>query len=128
MIKEQQSLGQLFSELSAGTSALIRQEVQLAKVELTQKANKAGKDVALIAAGGVVAYGGFLVLFAALVLVLAVVMPLWLAAFLVGSVVAGIGALVALNGWESLQKTTMTPERTIKSLQEDKEWLQHQLN
>ncbi|HRV93556.1 MAG TPA: phage holin family protein [Anaerolineae bacterium] len=128
MIKEQQSLGQLFSELSAGTSALIRQEVQLAKVELTQKANKAGKDVALIAAGGVVAYGGFLVLLAALVLVLAVVMPLWLAAFLVGSVVAGIGALVALNGWESLQKTTMTPERTIKSLQEDKEWLQHQLN
>lgn len=126
--KEKQSLGDLFSELSAGTSALIRQEVQLAKAELSQKASKTGKNVALMAGGGIVAYAGFLVILAAIVLVLSEFMPIWLAAFLVGVVVAGIGALVALNGWESFQKTSLAPERTIKTLKEDKEWLQHQLN
>lgn len=128
MIKEQQSLGDLFSELSAGTSALIRQEVQLAKAELSQKASKVGSSVGFMVAGGIVAYSGFLVLLAAIVLILAELMPIWLAALLVGIVVAAIGALVAYNGWETFQKTKMVPERTIQTLKEDKEWLQHQLN
>ncbi|HMR65214.1 MAG TPA: phage holin family protein, partial [Anaerolineae bacterium] len=58
---------------------------------------------------------------------LAEFMPGWLAALLVGLVVAGIGGLVAYSGLNSLQQMDAKPERTIKSLQEDKQWLQQQL-
>lgn len=127
MIQQEQSLGELFSNLSSGTSTLIRQEVQLAKAELRQKAKEAGKQVGFIAIGGVLAYAGFLFLLAAITLGLAVFMPGWLAALLVGLVVAGVGSSIAFSGLASLQKMEAKPERTIKSLQEDKQWLQQQL-
>ncbi len=126
-LKQEQSLGDLFSDLSSGTSTLVRQEMQLAKAEVMQKASEAGKHVGFIAAGGALAYAGLLALLAALTLGLAEFMPGWLAALLVGLVVAGIGGLVAYSGLNSLQQMDAKPERTIKSLQEDKQWLQQQL-
>ena len=56
--KDDRSLGELFSELAQETSTLVRQEVQLAKTEMGQKASRVGKDVGFLAAGGAVAYAG----------------------------------------------------------------------
>ncbi len=73
--KEERSLGDLFSELTQDLSTLVRQEVMLAKTELRQKASEAGKDVGLLAAGGAIAYAGFLVILAGVVLALGLVLP-----------------------------------------------------
>ena len=58
--QEEASLGQLFGDLSREMSTLVRQEVTLAKDEISQKAQSVGKDVGFMAAGGAVLYAGAL--------------------------------------------------------------------
>jgi hypothetical protein len=125
---DERSLGDLFSQLSQETSMLVRQEVHLAKAELTEKVTKAGRDVALIAGGGLLAYTGVLALVAALILVLANWMAPWLAALLVGLVFVGIAAILIVTGLNDLKEINPTPQRTVATIKEDKEWLTRQLN
>ena len=50
--RDDRSLGELFSELAQKTTTLVRHEVNLAKVEMSEKASRAGKHVGFLAAGG----------------------------------------------------------------------------
>lgn len=124
--KDDRSLGELFAELARETSTLVRQEVTLAKTEMTDKATKAGKDVASMAVGGAVAYAGFLVILAAIVLLLAEVMDTWLAAFIVGAAVLAIGYVLIQRGREALKKEDLAPRQTMETLKEDAEWAKRQ--
>src|SRR5437868_7760517 len=78
--KEERSIVELFSELANETTTLVRQEVQLAKIELSQKAAQVGKEVGFIGLGGAVGYAGFLAVLAALILVIGQFIPVWLSA------------------------------------------------
>lgn len=127
VMRQEPSLGELFSELSQEASTLIRQEVQLAKVELSRKAARAGKEVAFIIAGGAIAYGGFLALIAAVIMGVGEFLPGWLSALLVGVIVAGIGYLLLQKGLSNLKEINPAPRRTIETLKEDKEWLKQQV-
>jgi hypothetical protein len=125
--EEELSVGDLFSELSADTSKLVRQEVMLAKAEISQKISRAGKDVAILVAGGLLAYTGVLTLTAALVLIVSLFMPSWVAASIIGLLILGIGYLLVQKGLNDLKKVPPMPEKTIQTLKEDKAWLQHQV-
>jgi hypothetical protein len=127
VLRQEPSLGELFSELSQEASTLIRQEVQLAKAEVTRTATKAGKEVAFMAAGGFIAYAGFLALIAAAILGVAEFLPLWLSALLIGVIVAGVGYLLLQKGMNGLKEINPAPRRTIETLKEDKEWLKQQV-
>src|SRR4051812_46456911 len=97
--KNERSLGELFAELSRETSTLVRSEVALAKAELTEKAAQAGRSSAMVAVGGALAHAGLLVIIAAIVLLLVQAgLTSWLAAGIVGIVVAGVGYMVAQKG------------------------------
>ena len=124
--KDDRSLGELFAELARETSTLVRQEVTLAKTEMTDKATKAGKDVASMVVGGAVAYAGFLVILAALVLLLAEVIDTWLSAFIVGGVVLAVGYVLIQRGREALKKEDLAPRQTMETLKEDAEWAKRQ--
>jgi len=124
--KEERSLGELFAELARETSTLVRQEVDLAKTEMTQKASQVGKDAGLIGAGGAVAYAGFLAIIAAFILGLGELIPLWLSALIVGLVVAGIGYVIIQRGLSALKRADLKPRETIESLKEDTEWVKEQ--
>lgn len=128
MIRTERSLGDLFSELSQDVSNLFQQEVRLAKVEMTEKASEAGKQVGFIAAGGFIAYAGFLALLAALILGLAEFMAGWLAALIVGLIVAAVGYFLLQKGLNDLKNLNPAPEKTIKSVKEDGQWLKQQLS
>lgn len=128
MIRTERSLGDLFSELSQDVSTLFQQEVRLAKVEMTEKASEAGKQVGFIAAGGFIAYAGFLALLAALILGLAEFMAGWLAALIVGLIVAAVGYFLLQKGLNDLKNLNPAPEKTIKSVKEDGQWLKQQLS
>lgn len=119
---QERSLGELFKELVQEVTTLVRQEMTLAKTEMSQKAGRVGKHVAFLAAGGAVAYAGLLALVAALVLLLAQLgMTWWLAALLVGVVVAGIGGALVMSGINALKHEDFTPRETMESLEEVKE-------
>ena len=126
--RDDRPLGELFAELARETATLARQEVQLAKTEMTQKASQIGRDLGFLAVGGAVAYAGFLAIMAAVIIVLAANgLPWWLAALLVGLVVAGLGYVLVQKGLTALKHQDLAPRETIESLKEDTAWAKEQL-
>jgi hypothetical protein len=125
--RDDRSLGELFSELTQETRTLVRQEVQLAKTEMSQKASQVGKDVGFLAAGGAVAYAGLLAIVAGIIFVLAEIgLALWLSALLVGLVVAAAGYFLVRKGLDALKQENLAPQETIETLKEDKQWAKDQ--
>lgn len=116
------SLGELFGELVQDLTTLVRQELDLAKTEMTQKAGRVGMHVGFLAAGGAVAYAGLLAIVAALILLLAQLgLAWWVSALLVGLVVAGAGAFLVMRGLKALKEEDFTPRETMKTIDDLKE-------
>ena len=125
--KEERSIGELFSELANETTTLVRQEVQLAKIELSQKAAQVGKEVGFIGLGGAVGYAGFLAVLAALILVIGQFIPVWLSALIIGLVVMGIGYFLSQQHLHALKHLDPTPQATVETLKQDKQWAKEQM-
>ncbi len=128
MVKEEPSLGDLFSELAAGTGTLIRQEVALAEVELTGKAAAVGKSVGYLVIGGAVGYAALLVFLAAAVIILHALVPLWASALLVAVVVGVAAYFMITSALAELKKTDLAPRETVESIKEDAQWLKDQVS
>ena len=124
---ENKPLGDLFSDLATDMSSLVRQEVALAKLEITQKAKHIGTNVGYLVIGGAVAYAGLLAVVAAIIMLLAKVMPHWGSALLVGIVIAGIAWLLIGKALAALQQTDLTPRETVETLKEDAAWVKQQI-
>jgi len=117
---DDRSLGDLFAELSRETTTLVRQEIKLASTEMTQKATRAGKDVGFLVAGGAVVYAGVLAILAAIIIGLGQAgLPWWLAALIVGVVVAAIGYVLIRRGLDNLKHEDMAPRQTIDTIKGD---------
>lgn len=121
----QRSLRELLSVLTRRTGDLVRQEVALAKAELSEKASQAGAGVAMLAAGALVAFAGLIVLLGAATFALVefALMAPWLAATIVGGVVLVLGIVLLVVGRGRLKPANLTPSRTARSLKRDSELL-----
>ena len=128
LYQEERPLSDLFRDLMNETKILIQQEIQLLKLEMSQKATQAGKNVALVAIGAALAYAGLLVLVAAATLGLALVIPGWASALIVGLVVVGIGYGLIQKGISDLKNINPAPQKTIDSVKETKQWTTNALN
>jgi hypothetical protein len=124
---ENRPLGDLFGDLASDMSSLVRQEVALAKVEITQKAKYVGRNIGYLVVGGAVAYAALLAILAAIIMLLAKVVPNWGAALIVGAVVGGIGWLLIGKAMTALQETELTPRETVETLKEDATWMKQQI-
>ena len=124
--RDERSIGELFAELANETSTLVRQEVQLAKTELTQKVTSAGRDAGMLGAGGALAYAGLLVLLAAVVIGLGELIPLWLSALIVGLIVVGVGYALIQRGLTGLKHLDPAPRETIQTIKEDVDMVKEQ--
>ena len=124
---ENRPLGDLFGDLATEMSNLLRQEVSLAKVEVTQKAKYVGRNIGYLVVGGAVAYAALLAIIAAIIMLLARIMPNWGATLIVGVVVAGIGWMLIGKAMAALQQTDLTPHETVETLKEDATWMKQQI-
>lgn len=115
------SVGGLLRQLTHEVPSLITKELALAKAELSEslRATKAG--AASVASGGAVLMGGFIMLLLAAVYGLSEVMEPWLAALIVGVVVTVIGLIMVSAGKKKFEASSFKPERTIHSMNKDKE-------
>ncbi len=121
-------LGELFSDLSSQVNRLVRDEVRLARAELSEKTRQAGRGAIYIGAGAALAYAGLLALVAAIIVGLGQLgVPWWLAALIVGTVVIGAGYLLLQRGMAAMKPAELAPERTIRSLAEDGRWAKEQV-
>ena len=126
--RAERPIGALFAELASETATLVRHEVQLAKVELTGKAKEGAGDVGQVAIGAVVMMLGGIALLGGVIFALALALPLWAAALVVGLVVSAVGAGLALTGMKALKRLDPAPEQTIRTLEESKQWLREQVS
>ena len=127
-MSQERPLGELFGELASETGTLVRQEVKLATAEMTAKAKSAGKDAALIGAGGALAHAGLLLILGAIVLGLGTLIPMWAAALLVGLVVIGAGYALVQKGMSALRRIDPVPQQTVATIREDKQWVQKEMS
>jgi uncharacterized membrane protein YqjE len=125
---EDRSLGELFGALTQDLGMLVRQETQLAKVEIQEKLSRATRDLVSLAAGGLVAWIGGLAVVTALILLLIQPVGLapWLAALVVGVVLAVIGAVMLRGGLRDLRQMDPAPRRTVESIKDDIELVKEQ--
>lgn len=121
-----ESFGQLLKELAEDTSTLVKQEIMLAKVELTETAKIAGKGAGMLAGAAVFALATLGALTAFLIIVLDIVMDLWVAALIVTILWAIVALVLAQAGRSQLKKATpLIPEQTVETVKEDVQWAKH---
>lgn len=126
----------LLHTLRDETTTLLRQEVALAKAEVSGNISRLGKHVAAIAAGGFIAYAGVIVLLIGLGHLLGVGLiragldpevSQWLAPTIMGLLVAIIGASMVAKAKRALSNDSLVPRETIESLKTDKQWAEAKL-
>lgn len=98
------NLGNLVSKLSDQVQALVKGEIELAKVKATNMAKRSGVGIALLAVAGVLALYMLGFLFGAVAEALALVVPLWAAKLIVAGILLVLLLILALVGKASLQK------------------------
>ena len=120
-------VGELLKELSNQTSSLVRQELELAKAEMAEKAKKGGLGAAMFGGAGLFGLLALGALTACLIAALATGMEVWLAALIITVVHAAIAGGLALLGRKKTQEATPpAPQQAIESTKEDVQWAKTQ--
>ena len=114
------SVPELLRQLSDQTAMLVRHELDLAKVELTEKGKQAGIGAGMFGAAGLVGLYALGALTAAVILALSLAMSGWLAALIVAAVYGAVAGVLALTGKSRVQRgVPPTPEQTVETVKED---------
>lgn len=127
-LREDRSIGELFGQLTQDMTLLFRQELQLARAEMSEKISTLTTNLVSVLAGGLVAYVGGLALVAALILglhELANIAP-WVSALIVGALFAIAGYMMLSRGMKELKRVDLAPRRTVESLKDDVQWAKEQ--
>jgi uncharacterized membrane protein len=123
---DNRSSREIVQDLVENVQEILRSEVRLAKAEITQEAKKAARGAAISAGGAILAIFALGLLLWTAVYALALALPGWAAALIVG-VLVGIAAGVMLAaGRARLKQVHPKPETTIRSVKENVQWLKNQ--
>jgi uncharacterized membrane protein YqjE len=121
------STAELVGDLARQMTALVHHELELAKVEMTEKSKRAGKGAGMFGASAVLALLGAAALTACAIAALDLVMALWLAALIVGVLYLVVAGIVLLVGRSELREATPpVPLDAVESSKEDVRWLKTQ--
>jgi hypothetical protein len=101
-------------------STLCRQEIALAKADLSSSLCAARRSIAVLMVGGAVIFCGLLALVSAAILALGAIMPMWLSALVVGMTVITLGCVLLKVGQSGVGTARLTPLKSMESLQRDK--------
>ena len=116
----ERSVGDLVQQLSQQTAALVRQEMQLAQVELEEKGERAGIGAGMFGGAGLVALYGVGAVIAAEIMLVATAIEPWVSALIVGVVLLAVAGILALLGKSQVEQATPPkPERAMESVQDD---------
>lgn len=121
MVRHDQPVTTLMSDLINGVSTLIRQELRLAQAESSEKLSQVMTGLVSLMVGLLVAFCGLLILLQALVLALSNIMLPTYAALLVGGGVALLAFILIQQGQSRVKLDNLAPERTMKAMREDRE-------
>jgi len=127
------SIGDLLKSLRDETTTLVRQEIALAKTEMSEKAAKAGRNAGYLGVGSALAHAALILLLAGLAALLYHVLTEvglsnmvagWLAPLIVAGVTLAVGYALIQKAISAFKHESLVPEKTVNSLKENQEWLQ----
>ena len=137
MNNEESSIVYLLKKLRDDTTALVHDEISLAKTEISEKIATTSRNVGYLAAGALVAYAALILILQGIGLLLRDLFisggmnqasASLLGFLIVGGVVGIIGALLIVKALNTLKKEPLTPTKTAETLKEDKEWVQNKVS
>lgn len=119
-VQGERSIGELMGDLARESSDLIQKEIELARLETTEKIGELKTGIASVAVGGVIVFAGLLILLQAAALALDLVLHQpWMSFAAVGGATLVIGLVALLAGRKRVSSETLTPERSAASLRKD---------
>lgn len=123
---DDQSLGGIVSRISSDFSQLVRQEIELAKLEVKEEGKKAGKAAGML--GGAAFAAWMFAIFASITLMWALdhLMDIVWAALIVAVLWGVAAAVLAIQGRNKMREVNPKPEQTVETLKEDAQWLKAQ--
>jgi len=114
----------LLKQLSDQSTTLVRQEIELAKLEFREKGKKAGQGAGMFGGAGLFGLYAVGALTATIILALATFLPGWVAALIVTVVYGAIAGILALRGKSQVQEATPPmPEQAVETTKEDVRWV-----
>jgi Putative Actinobacterial Holin-X, holin superfamily III len=119
---QERSTGELVKQMTEQVSTLVRDELKLARVEMTRKGKQAGLGAGMLGGGGLIALYGVGCLIACAIIGLSHVVQPWLAALIVGMALLAIAGVAALIGKGRIQQATPpVPTEAVDSVKADVE-------
>jgi len=116
----ERSVGELVKEISELVPRLVRDELKLAQVEMTSKGKQAGLGAGLLGGSGLIALYGLACILACVIALISIVLPVWLAALIIGAALLAVSGGAALAGKGRLQKAAPpVPQEAVGSAQAD---------
>ena len=126
MAAEDRSLSDVLQDAIRNVQEIVRSEVRLAKTEIREEAAKTKSLAVLLGAGAVTAFFAILFLLLMIVYALALVMPIWTAALIVGAALAVVASVMLTAAIRRFKQIHPTPERTVETIKENVEWTKQQ--
>ena len=123
----QRSVPEVLHDIVVNLQEIVRSEFRLAKTELKEEAAKAAKPAATFGAGLVFGFYGIGFFLLASVYGLSMLMAGWLAALLIGAILAIVTIALMSSSGKKLKRVNPTPGKTIQSLEENLQWAKHQI-
>lgn len=117
---QEHSTGELVKQVAEQASALVRDELKLAQMEMVRKGKQAGAGLGMLGGGGLVALYGVGCLIACAVIAISQAVTAWLAALIVGVVLLAVAGVAALAGKARMQKAAPpVPREAVNSVKTD---------
>ena len=129
-----ESIADLIKDLRDEAMLLVRQEVALAKTEISEKMARILRNTAYAIAGALVAFVGLIFILQAATVAIGIGLleagltekqSLWASPLILGVIVAIVGAILISKGIAAVKNESLVPEKTVESLKNDKEWIQN---
>jgi len=127
-IKYERSFQDILQDIFKRLEQIVRDELRLARTELAAEAVRAARAGKLVAVGAVAAFLGAWFLLLCCVYALAIVLPLWAAALVVGTAATIIGGIALMAGVAKLRRISAAPPQTTESIRENVRWTKEQLH
>lgn len=123
------STGELVKQLSEQVSLLVRDELKMARLELTRKGRFAGMGMGLYGASGLVALYAVACLLAAAIIAIAGEIRPWLAALIVGLALLVVSTVAALMGRSRMRRATPPmPKQAVEGTKADIEEVKERMH
>jgi uncharacterized membrane protein len=133
---EQPTVGELLKDLREESTLLLRQEIALAKKEISEKISTAARNLTYVAGGALAAYCPITFVLLAISSLIAQTLAvhdvsigwaIFLGLLIVGLIIGVVSIVMIGKGAQTLKKISLTPEKTVETLKEDKTWAQNKI-